>query len=87
MSLCNPSVVELSNVTGRAGHTGSRTSRVLHRFYRREKSRTVSGSGLELRPVAAIIAHHGFDLVIAHARLELRDRSHPTQRQCRPSGQ
>lgn len=41
--------------------------RVLQRFYRSERSRTVSGSGLGLSLVAAIVALHGFRLHIGGA--------------------
>lgn len=41
--------------------------RVLRRFFRGEKSRTVNGSGLGLNLVSAIVALHGFELVIADA--------------------
>ena len=38
--------------------------RVLRRFYRTEKSRTVEGSGLGLSLVAAVVSLHGFRLRI-----------------------
>jgi len=38
--------------------------RVLQRFYRTEKSRTVAGSGLGLSLVAAVVSLHGFQLLI-----------------------
>ena len=41
--------------------------RVLRRFYRGEKSRTVNGSGLGLNLVSAIVTLHGFNLVIGDA--------------------
>lgn len=42
--------------------------RVLQRFYRTEKSRTVEGSGLGLSLVAAVMALHGFRLRIGAAQ-------------------
>ena len=42
----------------------SERKRVLRRFYRTEKSRTVEGSGLGLSLVAAIVSLHGFRLRI-----------------------
>ena len=42
--------------------------RVLQRFYRTEKSRTVEGSGLGLSLVAAVVTLHGFRLRIGAAR-------------------
>ena len=42
--------------------------RVLQRFYRMEKSRTVEGSGLGLSLVAATVKLHGFELQIGDAR-------------------
>ncbi len=42
----------------------SERKRVLQRFYRTEKSRTVEGSGLGLSLVAAIVSLHGFHLRI-----------------------
>ncbi len=42
----------------------SERKRVLQRFYRTEKSRTVEGSGLGLSLVAAIVSLHGFRLRI-----------------------
>ena len=42
--------------------------RVLQRFYRTEKSRTVEGSGLGLSLVAAVVALHGFHLRIGAAK-------------------
>ncbi len=41
--------------------------RVLRRFYRSEKSRTIEGSGLGLSLVAAVADLHGFDLAILDA--------------------
>ena len=41
--------------------------RVMQRFYRTERSRTVKGSGLGLSLVAAITRLHGFDIEIADA--------------------
>ena len=41
--------------------------RVLQRFYRIEKSRTVEGSGLGLSLVAAVVALHGFEMLIRDA--------------------
>lgn len=42
----------------------SERERVLQRFYRTEKSRTVEGSGLGLSLVAAVVSLHGFRLLI-----------------------
>ena len=42
--------------------------RVLQRFYRSEKSRTIEGSGLGLSIVTAVVALHGFEMKIEDAR-------------------
>jgi signal transduction histidine kinase len=58
----------LMRVTDRGpGIPAEERERVLQRFYRMEKSRTVEGSGLGLSLVAAVVRLHGFQLWIGDA--------------------
>ena len=64
---CGPGAARLSVADQGPGIPPAERERVLQRFYRTEKSRTVEGSGLGLSLVAAVVALHGFRLRIAAA--------------------
>lgn len=65
LSLCCGAGTVLMRVADQGpGIPPAERERVLQRFYRTEKSRTVEGSGLGLSLVAAVAALHGFRLVI-----------------------
>jgi signal transduction histidine kinase len=61
---CEPGAARLSVADQGPGIPLAERERVLQRFYRTEKSRTVEGSGLGLSLVAAVVALHGFRLRI-----------------------
>ena len=62
-----PDGTRMSVVDQGPGIPPAERERVLQRFYRTEKSRTVEGSGLGLSLVAAVVALHGFRLRIGAA--------------------
>ena len=62
-----PGTAVLSVADQGPGIPPAERERVLQRFYRAEKSRTVEGSGLGLSLVAAVVALHGFRLRIGAA--------------------
>lgn len=61
---CGPGGARMRVADQRPGIPLAERNRVLRRFYRAEKSRTVEGSGLGLSLVAAVAALHGFHLLI-----------------------
>ena len=69
LSLCGgPGGTQMSVADQGPGIPPAERERVLQRFYRTEKIRTVEGSGLGLSLVAAVVALHGFRLRIGAAK-------------------